>query len=75
MNIRKILTIMPVMPIFKFGNLNIYNPYDYFPLSGNSFFVHLLPTGSEERGVLGVGSIPVAIPPSCQYKNYCIIIA
>ena len=26
----------------------------------------LLPNGSEERGVLGVGSIPVAILPSCQ---------
>ena len=26
----------------------------------------LLPTGSEERGVLGVGSVPVAILPSCQ---------
>ena len=26
----------------------------------------LLPTGSEEREVLGVGSIPVAIFPSCQ---------
>ena len=26
----------------------------------------LLPTGSEERGVMGVGSIPVAILPSCQ---------
>ena len=26
--------------------------------------VHLLPTGSEEREVLGVGSIPVAILPS-----------
>ena len=25
-----------------------------------------LPTGSEEREVLGVGSIPVAILPSCQ---------
>ena len=25
---------------------------------------HLLPTGSEERGVLWVGSIPDAIPPS-----------
>ena len=24
-------------------------------------------TGSEERGVLGVGSIHVAILPSCQY--------
>ena len=37
---------------------------------------NLLPTGSEERGVLGVGSIPVAILPSCQdIKNDCIIIA
>ena len=26
----------------------------------------LLPTGSEEKGVLGVGSIPVAILFSCQ---------
>ena len=26
----------------------------------------LLPTGSEEREVLGVGSIPVAILPFCQ---------
>ena len=25
----------------------------------------ILPTGSEEREVLGVGSIPVAILPSC----------
>ena len=33
------------------------------------FFVEkwfLLPTGTEEREVLGVGSIPVAILPSCQ---------
>ena len=28
--------------------------------------IHLLPTGSEEKGVLGIGSIPVAILPSCQ---------
>ena len=28
--------------------------------------LHLLPTGSEERGVLGVGNIPVAILSSCQ---------
>ena len=28
--------------------------------------LHLLPTRSKERGVLGIGSIPVAIPPSCQ---------
>ena len=29
----------------------------------------LLPTGSEERGVLEVGSIPVALLPSCMYMN------
>ena len=29
----------------------------------------LLPTGSEEREVLGVGSIPVAIVPSCQFMK------
>ena len=28
--------------------------------------LYLLPTGSEERGVFRVGSIPVAILPSCQ---------
>ena len=36
--------------------------------------VHLLPTGSEEKEVLGAGSIPVALLLSCQ-ENYCIIIA
>ena len=30
-------------------------------------YIHLLPTGSEEREVLGVGSIPDALLPSCQY--------
>ena len=35
----------------------------------------LLPTGSEGRGVLGVGSNPVAILPSCQNMNFCIIFA
>ena len=29
----------------------------------------LLPTGSEERGVLGVGSNPDAILPYCQYMK------
>ena len=29
-------------------------------------YVNLLPTGSEELGVLGVASIPVATLPSCQ---------
>ena len=36
--------------------------------------VGLLDTGHEERRVLGVRSIPVAILPSCQ-ENYCSIIA
>ena len=31
-----------------------------------SQILYLLPTGSEERGVFGVGSIPVALLPSCQ---------
>ena len=35
----------------------------------------LLPTGSEEKEVLGVGSIPVAILPSCQYmKNIALLL-
>ena len=29
----------------------------------------LLPTGCEDRGVLGVGRNPVAILPSCQYMK------
>ena len=37
---------------------------------------YLLPTGSQEGEVLEVGSIPVAILPSCQYNDqYCVIIA
>ena len=35
----------------------------------------LLATGSEERGVLEVGSNPVAIIPSCQDMKTCIIMA
>ena len=31
--------------------------------------VYLLPTGSEKKGVLGIGSIPVAILPSCQHMK------
>ena len=30
---------------------------------------NLLPNGREERGVLRVGGIPVAILPSCQYMK------
>ena len=33
----------------------------------------VLPTGSEERDVLGVGSSPVAILPSSIYENHYII--
>ena len=32
-------------------------------------YICLLTTGSEEKGVLEVGSIPVAILPSCQYMK------
>ena len=35
----------------------------------NSGNVLLLPTGSEEMGVLGVGSIPLAICPSSQFMK------
>ena len=36
---------------------------------------HLLPTGSEESEVLGVGSFPDAIYSLLsKYENYCIII-
>ena len=35
---------------------------------GSRLIYHnLLPTGSEDREVLGVGSIPDVILPSCQY--------
>ena len=37
---------------------------EYFDHSGIMQHIHLLPTGSEEREVLGVGSV---------YENYCII--
>ena len=37
--------------------------------SRKSVYVCLLPTGSEEREVLGVGSIPVAKLSSCQGMN------
>ena len=38
-------------------------PLSSLPVGSN---IILLPTGSEEREVLGVGSFPVAILPSCQ---------
>ena len=57
-----------------YADLSFPRPAEYvfpdaMPLPPPSDFllpVPLLPTGSEERGVLGVGSIPVAILPSCQ---------
>ena len=36
-----------------------------FNVQAYVFSCNLLPTGSEKRGVLGVGNIPVAILPSC----------
>ena len=47
------------LPILPYPYLSYYAPTPIHT-------PHLLPTGSEERGVLGVGSIPVAILPSCQ---------
>ena len=44
----------------------------YVGISLYCSYLHLLPTGSEDRGVLGFGSIPVAILPN---KHYCVIIA
>ena len=39
----------------------------------STWHYHLLLSGSEESGVLGVGSIPVAILPSCQdMKNIAL---
>ena len=42
-----------------------------------TFYYYTIPTGSEERAVLGIGSIPGAIYTSLSSRcdNYCIIIA
>ena len=40
--------------------------YDLEVALSTPMCLYLLPTGSEERGVLAVGSIPNAILPSCQ---------
>ena len=37
--------------------------------SASRFRKIILSTGSEEMGVFGVGSIPVAILPACQYMK------
>ena len=44
---------------------NVKNPRNFADPQNSDMSV-LPPTGSDERGVLGVGSIPVAIFPSCQ---------
>ena len=41
--------------------VNVFHQYSIECIS-----YYLLPTGSEEREVLGAGSIPVATLPSCQ---------
>ena len=46
--------------------LNCYlDPHVPVSTPAKSKMEALLPTGSEEREVLGIGSIPVAILPSC----------
>ena len=52
---------IPMLHIFV---TNVRNEYMLSRIN-----THLLPSGSEEREVSGVGSIPVAILSSCQYKN------
>ena len=44
---------------------HIYKEFKYMIIA----CMHLLPTGSEEREVLGAGSVPVAILPSCHDMN------
>ena len=46
-----------------------YNSYQLFDVIWQGQLDELLPTGSEEREVLGAGSIPVAILPSCQFMK------
>ena len=48
----------------KNGPENVKNPRNSADPQNSDMSV-LPPTGSDERGVLGVGSIPVAIFPSC----------
>ena len=44
----------------------VYQRRPFSSSCSSSFVDELLPTGSEEREVLGVGSIPVPILRSCQ---------
>ena len=68
---RKLHIYIPIHMAPHHMNVLILIPTDTSPYSVNLSKLrwklnYLLPTGSEERGVLGVGSIPVAILPSCQ---------
>ena len=61
------VTVLPSHCYNQMGSLvPRYIPGKSTPISTLSLLLNLLPTGSEEREVLGVGSIPVAILPSCQ---------
>ena len=51
------------------NNLKYQNCDDEKGIHSSERLVHLLPTGSKEREVLGVGSIPVAILHSYQYMK------
>ena len=51
------MAISPVL-VFFFDDMMFHYTFHYS--------LNLLPTGSEDRGVLGIGSIPVTILPSCQ---------
>ena len=62
---RRVLFIRTVFHAYIMGNLGLLVHSFRWALPKKGA-VHLLPTGSEEREVFGVGSIPVAILPSCQ---------
>ena len=46
-----------------------FQVHNYLKSPAIPLFNGLLPTGSEEREVLGVGKIPAAILSSCQYMQ------
>ena len=50
-------------------NENMLHARTHCVIFQQSYINILLPSGSEEREVLGVGSIPAAILPSCQYMK------
>ena len=68
-----VLLIVAVVPsaleclIGKMCTHQVHIAKDFAPVGGNVCI--LLPTGSEEREVLRLGSIPVAILLSCHYMR------